>query len=111
MKTSLIVGVVALVAVVVAGAVILSNDLNSGARAIVIQGMFTGVFAVITGMMSSVKADQAAVKADAAAAKTAEMHHDLQNGLIPEKVKEAVNEMAADPEQTAIQFVDNGEPN
>ncbi|WP_331512990.1 hypothetical protein [Mycobacterium sp.] len=96
---------VALVAIVVAGAVILSNDLTPGARLIVIQGMFTGVFAVIAGLLSSLKADQAAVKAEDAAAKTAEMHHDLQNGLIPEKVKEAVNEMAADPAQPAITIV------
>lgn len=102
MRTTLLAGVVALVAIVVAGAVILSYDLTPGARMIVIQGMFTGVFAVITGIMASVKADQAAVKADNAAAKTDEMHHDLQNGLIPEKVKEAVNEMAADPNQPAI---------
>lgn len=102
MKTTVLAGVVALVAVVVAGAVILSNDLTPGARMIVIQGMFTGVFAVVTSLMSSVKADQAAVKAEVAATKTAEMHHDLQNGLIPEKIKEAVNEMAADPNQPAI---------
>jgi len=104
-KTTLLAGVVALVAIVVAGAVILSHDLTPGARMIVIQGMFTGVFAVITGIMSSVKADQAAVKADDAAAKTAEMHHDLQNGLIPEKVKEAVQEMAEDPTIETVQIV------
>lgn len=95
MKTTLIAGVVALVAIVVAGAVILSNDLTPGARLIVVQGMFTGVFTVVTTLL-------AATKAEAAAAKTAEMHHDLQNGLIPEKVKEAVQEMAADPTQPAI---------
>jgi len=94
-KTTLIAGVVALVAIVVAGVVILSYNLTPGARMIVIQGMFTGVFTVVTTLL-------AATKADRAAEKTAEMHHDLQNGLIPEKIKEAVNEMAADPNQPAI---------
>jgi type VI protein secretion system component VasK len=102
MKTTLLAGVVALVAIVVAGVVILSHDLAPGARLIVIQGMFTGVFTVITTLLAATKADRAAVKADDAAAKTAEMHHDLQNGLIPEKVKEAVNEMAADPAQPSV---------
>jgi hypothetical protein len=101
-RTTLLAGVVALVAIVVAGVVILSNDLTAGARMIVIQGMFTGVFGVITTLLAATKADYAAQKADDAAAKTAEMHHDLQNGLIPEKVKEAVNEMAADPEQPSV---------
>lgn len=104
MKTTLLAGVVALVAIVVAGAVFLSHDLTPGARMIIIQGMFTGVFTVITTLLAATKADRAAVKADDAAAQTAEMHHELQNGLIPEKVKEAVNEMAADPAQPAITF-------
>lgn len=102
MKTTLLAGVVALVAIVVAGIVILSHDLTPGARMIVIQGMTGSVFTVITTLLAATKADRAAVKADDAAAATAEMHHDLQNGLIPEKVKETLNEMAADPNQPAI---------
>jgi hypothetical protein len=102
MKTTLLAGVVALVAIVVAGVVILSRDLTDGARMIVVQGLLTGVFTLITTMLAATKADRAAVKADDAAAITAEMHHDLQNGLIPEKVKEAVNEMAHDPTQPSV---------
>lgn len=102
-STAGIAGVVALVIVVVAGVVILSHDLTPGARMIVIQGMLTGVLTTVTALLAVVKADQAAGKAE-------EMHHDLQNGLIPEKVKEAVNEMAADPNQPGITFNsdDNG---
>lgn len=102
MKTTLLAGVVALVAIVVAGTVILSHDLTQGARMIVVQGLIGSVFTVITTLLAATKADRAAVKADDAAAKTAEMHHELQNGLIPEKVKETINEMASDPTQPSV---------
>lgn len=102
MKTTLLAGVVALVAIVVAGVVILSHDLTQGARMIVVQGLVGSVFTVVTTLLAATKADRASEKADDAATHVAEMHHDLQNGLIPEKVKEAVNEMAADPNQPAV---------
>lgn len=95
MKTTILAGVVALVAIVVAGAVILSHDLTPSARMIVVQGMFTGVFTLITGLLAAAKADRAVAKTDA-------MHHDLQNGLIPEKVQEAITEMAADPSNGTV---------
>lgn len=93
---ALIAGVVALVAIVVAGAVILTMGVTTdNSRLLVAQMMIGSVLGLVPVLIAAFKADQAATR-------TAEMHHDLQNGLIPEKVKEAVQEMAADPDQPAI---------
>jgi uncharacterized YccA/Bax inhibitor family protein len=94
--TALIAGVVALVAIVVTGAVILTLGVTTdNARLLVAQMMIGSVLGLIPVLIAAFKADQAA-------AKTAEMHHDLQNGLITDKVKEAVTEIAADPQSPAI---------
>lgn len=94
--TALIAGVVALVAIVVAGAVILTMGVTTdNSRLLVVQMMVGSVLGLIPVMIAAFKADQAAAKTD-------QMHHDLKNGLIVEKVQEAVTEMANDPSQPAV---------
>lgn len=98
MKTpvALIAGVVALVAIVVTGAVILTMGVTTdNSRLLVAQMMIGSVLGLIPVLIAAFKADQAAAKTD-------QMHHDLQNGLITEKVQEAVTELAADPTVPAV---------
>lgn len=93
--SALIAGVVAMVAIVVAGVTIMSFGITASARMIIMQGMLTGVIGLVPVLI-------AATKADKAAEATAEMHHDLQNGLIPAKVQEGITAMASDPNQPSV---------
>jgi hypothetical protein len=94
LTNGLVAGVVVLVAVVVAGVVALSMDLSETARLAIIPSLTTGVLAIATSLLTLVK--------------TNEMHHDLQNGLIPKKVREAVTEMADDAKSPTV-TIENGE--
>lgn len=85
---ALIAGVVALAAIGVAGVVILSQGLTQGARMIIVNAMITGILGLAASLLTLQKVEK--------------VHDELKNGLIPEKVKEAVTEMAEDPNSPAI---------
>lgn len=93
-RTVLVAGGVIVVVSVISAVVLLAlvgDSLTAGAKMIIINQLIITIPSMIAG-----------IAALAAKAKVDEVQHDLQNGLIPEKVKETINEMAADPEQGAI---------
>ena len=84
-RTATIAGVVVIICILIAGVVILTMGVKSdNAKLIVVQGMISSILGLIPVII-------AAGKAEVAAEKAAEMHHDLQNGLIPQKVNEALD--------------------
>ncbi len=93
-RTVLVAGVVTVVLAVLAAVVVLAtagDALSANAKQIIILqmlGMVPTLIAAVAGLAARTKLD--------------EVHHDLQNGLIPAKVEEGINNMAADP---AIQNV------
>lgn len=91
--TATIAGAVVLALIMVIGIVALANRgeaLSANAKTLVIANMVTVIPGLIASLLAYSKSTQAAEK-------TEEMHHELQNGLIPEKVKEGITEMAEDP--------------
>lgn len=93
-----IAGAVVLGIVMVAAIVLLANrgnQLSENAKTIIIANMIVAIPSLIAAILAFAKADKVEEKAD-------QMHHELKNGLIPAKVKEAVIEMAEDPSQPAI---------
>lgn len=93
-KTTLIAGVVAVVVSIMAAVTVLAvvgDGLTAGAKTIIINQLIISIPTLIAG-----------IAALAAKAKVDEVHHDLQNGLITEKVKDAVSEMAHDPKEGSV---------
>lgn len=93
-RTTLIAGVVVVIVSIMAAVVVLAvvgDGLTAGAKSIIINQLIISIPTLIAG-----------IAALAAKAKVDEVHHDLQNGLITEKVKDAVNEMAHDPAQESV---------
>lgn len=78
-------GVVGLVVCLVAGVIFLStagDDLSEGAKMIVITTLMANVFTVIPSILNLYK--------------TESVSHDLHNGVVKQKVKEAITEVAED---------------
>lgn len=93
-RTVLVAGVVVVIVSVLAAVVVLAtagDALSANAKLIIINQLLVTVPSLIAG-----------IAALASKTKLDEVHHDLQNGLIPEKVKETINEMASDPEQSSV---------
>lgn len=94
--TTIIAGVVALVGLS-AGSVIalavLGEELSAEAKLVIIGQLMTSLGTIVPAMFALFRVN--------------EVHHDLQNGLIPAKVQEGITEMAADPDQPAVTI--NGE--
>lgn len=93
-RTVLVAGVVVVIVSVLAAVVVLAtagDALSANAKLIIINQLLVTVPSLIAG-----------IAALASKTKLDEVHHDLQNGLIPEKVKEGITEMAEDPSVTSV---------
>ena len=85
--STIIAGVVALVLLVVGSIValaVLGDELSADAKLVIIGQLMTSLGTIVPAMF--------------ALSRVNEVHHDLQNGLIPAKVQEGITEMANDPE-------------
>ena len=88
-KAVLIAGVVTVIVSVLAAVVVLAiagNGLSATAKQIIILQML-GMIPTLIGAFAGI----------AARWKVDEVHHDLQNGLIPAKVEEGITNMAENP--------------
>lgn len=108
--TPIVVCATAIVIALIVGVVIMTNGVTTdNGRSIIIQGMVTGVLSLVATLFVAAKAEQASQRADIAAKKADDIHEDLKNGLIPEKVKEAVTDMADDPTIDSVTINHNSE--
>lgn len=91
----------AIIITLIAGVVFMSQGSNDNVKFIIINSMLGSVATIGGVLFVGRKVEQAADKADKAAEKVEEMHEDLKNGLIPEKVQEGmalVSKRDADPD-------------
>jgi hypothetical protein len=111
-RNQAVAGAVVVIVAVIAGVVLLSNrgdQVNAGQKTIIINQMIVSIPTLLGIVVALVKSTQAAEKAAETAEKADAMHEDLKNGLIPQKVEEAINNMASDPENDTVTINHNGD--
>lgn len=110
-RNQAVAGAVVIIVAVVAAVVLLANrgdQLTANAKTIIINQLIISVPTLIAAIFALVKQQEAKNAADEAKTAAEEMRHDLQNGLIPEKVEEAITKMADDPEIGIVTIENNG---
>jgi hypothetical protein len=107
--TTVVVCATAIVIALIGGILFLSMGTTGNVKWIIAQGMLGTVGTLISTLFVANKVEQASQHADDAAKRADDIHEDLKNGLIPEKVKEAVTQLADDPtiDTVTITHTDN----
>ncbi len=93
--TPLIICGTIIIVVLIGGVLFMSQGSNDNVKFIIINGMLGSIGTLAGVLFVGRKVEQAADKADEAAKKVDEMHDDLKNGLIPEKVQEGMQLVTA----------------